>query len=112
MQEEFAEKILALGKPTVLVLVNGGIIAIDNIIDKTPAIIEAFFPAMRGAEAIVKSIFGIENRWGKLPVTMYSSSFEKEQDMYSFDMTAKPGRTYRYYTGKPLYPFGYGLSYT
>lgn len=112
LQESFASKILALGKPTVIVLINAGGIAIDNLIPHTPAIIEAFYPAMRGGEALYNSIFGLTNRWGKLPVTLYKSSFIHEQDLTNFDMTTKPGRTYRYYTNTPAFPFGFGLSYT
>jgi len=102
--------VLSIGKPTVIVIVNGGMIAIDNLMN-APAIIEAFYPAMRGGEAIAKSIFGLENRWGKLPVTIYGANYINEVDMYSFDMTKSPGRTYRYYTDKPLFKFGEGLSY-
>jgi len=112
LQTEFATRVLALGKPTVLVLINGGILAIDELVAPAPAIIESFYPSMRGAEALYRAIYGMDNRWGKLPVTMYAAAFEDEQSMYDFDMTTTPGRTYRYYTGKPLFPFGWGLSYT
>jgi len=112
LQEMFALKILALGKPTAIVLINGGIVAIDNLVAPAPAIIEAFYPSMAGARGLYLTVFGYENRWGKLPVTIYSSNFVNEQSMFSFDMTTPPGRTYRYYTGDPLFPFGWGLSYT
>eukprot|EP00443_Scrippsiella_acuminata_P015208 CAMPEP_0115234328 /NCGR_PEP_ID=MMETSP0270-20121206/34737_1 /TAXON_ID=71861 /ORGANISM="Scrippsiella trochoidea, Strain CCMP3099" /LENGTH=774 /DNA_ID=CAMNT_0002649073 /DNA_START=30 /DNA_END=2354 /DNA_ORIENTATION=+ len=116
LQELFAEKVLALGKPTVLVLTNGGALAIDGIMhrgSKAPyAIVEAFNPAVVGGRAIAASIFGFENRWGKLPVTMYPHSFIHEKSMIDYDMTSSPGRTYRYYTGQPLFPFGHGLSLT
>lgn len=102
---------MKLGKPTTIVLINGGQIGIDKLMGAN-AIIEAFYPAMRGPEAIARSIFGLENKWGKLPYTMYPAKYVHKVDMYSFDMSKAPGRTYRYYTGKPLFPFGYGLSYT
>jgi len=103
---------LAVGKPTIVLLLNGGIISIDNLIGSSSAIIEAFRPSMRGAEAIARSIFGYENRWGKLPVTVYPADYVDKIDMYSFNMTVAPGRTYRYYQDVPLFPFGFGLSYT
>jgi len=112
LQESFAKSVLATGKPVVLVLINGGTLSIDNLIQLAPAIIEAFVPAMRTGEALYLTIFGRENRWGKLPVTVYPANYINQVDMYSFDMTKAPGRTYRYYTDKPLFPFGFGLSYT
>jgi len=112
LQESFAEQVLAYGKPTVVVLINGGIVSIDNLIHRTPAIIEAFYPSMRGAEALYSAIFGSSNRWGKLPVTIYSDSYINQVDMYNFNVTQYPGRTYRYFVGDPLFPFGFGLSYT
>jgi hypothetical protein len=57
-------------------------------------------------------MFGRQNRWGKLPVTIYPASFAQESDDASFDMSLAPGRTYKYYTGAPLWPFAHGLSYT
>ena len=110
-QESFARQVFALGKPTVLVLSNGGAVAIDNLVAPSHAIIEAFNPA-KYSPALAKLVFGRENRWGKLPVTIYPHSFSKEQAMTDYDMTSAPGRTYRYYTGKPLFEFGHGLSYT
>jgi beta-glucosidase len=67
---------------------------------------------MRGAEALSMLLLGQANRWGKLPVTIYPAAYINEVSMYSFDMTSAPGRTYRYYTGPVLFPFGFGLSYT
>jgi len=116
LQEAFAFKVLALGKPTVLVLTNGGALAIDKLVApsvKAPyAIVESFNPSVVGGKAIGASLFGLENRWGKLPVTMYPHDFIKESSMTDYDMTSGVGRTYRYYTGKPLFPFGHGLSLT
>eukprot|EP00005_Dracoamoeba_jomungandri_P000876 CAMPEP_0174251866 /NCGR_PEP_ID=MMETSP0439-20130205/1559_1 /TAXON_ID=0 /ORGANISM="Stereomyxa ramosa, Strain Chinc5" /LENGTH=746 /DNA_ID=CAMNT_0015332303 /DNA_START=231 /DNA_END=2471 /DNA_ORIENTATION=- len=112
LQEEFSKKILALGKPTVVVLINGGIVAIDDLIDISPAIIEAFYPSTKGAYALFQTIFGFENRWGRLPMTVYPTKYIDQVDFFDFNMSAPPGRTYRYYTGKPLFEFGFGLSYT
>merc|ERR1719469_1552458 len=125
-QEAFAAKVLAAGKPTALLLSNGGALAVDNILNgqilidnmlaspKFPppgAIVEAFNPSFE-AGALAATLFGDENRWGKLPVTMYPHSFTGENPMTNYDMSKAPGRTYKYYTGEPLFSFGHGLSYT
>ena len=112
LQESFAKQILALGKPTILIFVNGGAIAFDNLIESSSAIIEAYNPSLPGATAIAKTLFGESNRWGKLVTTLYSHDFIKEIDMTDYRVSTGVGRTYRYYTGKPLYPFGFGLSYS
>jgi beta-glucosidase len=67
---------------------------------------------MRGAEALFTAIFGLANRWGRLPVTYYSSDMMNQLDMYDFSQTGGSGRTYRYYQGNPTFSFGDGLSYT
>jgi len=112
LQESFATKVLAIGKPTLLVLVNGGIVSIDNLVSGPQAIVEAFYPSVPGARALAETLFGKHNRWGKLPVTIYPANYVSQVDLFNFDMSKPPGRTYRYYTGKPLWPFGYGLSLT
>ena len=112
LQQQFSEKILMLGKPTVLVMVNGGSLAIDKLIEPSRAIIETFNPALTGARAVARSIFGLENRWGKLPVTIYPLDFQNQISIQDMSMTLGPGRTYRYYKGTPLFPFGHGLSLT
>lgn len=114
LQEEFAMQVLALGKPTVLVLVNGGIVSIDNILAQHPphAIVEAFYPSTRGGEALYSQLSGKTNKWGKLPVTIYKQDFTEHVGLDDFNMTGTPGRTYRYYKGEPLYSFGDGLSLT
>jgi beta-glucosidase-like glycosyl hydrolase len=124
LQSYFAQQVLALNKTTVLVLTNGGALAIDELMERpatnTPpgapkpgyAIVEAFNPAVVGGQAIGASLFGLENRWGKLPVTMYPHDFIKQQSMTNYDMSLAPGRTYKYYQGDPLFSFGFGLSLT
>lgn len=69
MQSELAKAVFKLGKPVVLVLTNGGPLAIDDLIDGADAIVEAFNPAF-GAPMLAKTLFGAENRWGKLPCVM------------------------------------------
>jgi len=104
--------VLAVQKNAVLVLVNGGIIAIDDLKESAPAIVEAFMPGVHGAQAIAETIFGDNNPGGKMPVTMYHSSYVNELDFLDMSMVAGPGRSYKFYTGMPLFPFGFGLSYT
>jgi len=112
VQEQFAHAILNIGKPTALVLINGGIVAIDTLKPATPAIIEAFYPGYWGGVAIADVLFGDYNPGGKLPVTYYANNYINEIDFLNMNMTDAPGRSYRYYTGTPLWEFGYGLSYT
>ncbi len=111
-QQALAKAVLAVGKPTVLVMINGGIISIDDLKESAPAILEAFMPGQWGAGAVAETIFGDANPGGKMPVTMYSSDYISKVDFLDMSMQAGPGRSYRYYTGTPLYEFGAGLSYT
>lgn len=94
-----------------LVLTNGGPLAIDGLIEGADAIVEAFNPAF-GAPMLADTLFGIENRWGKLPYTIYPEIYTSQVQLDDYDMSKPPGRTYRYYTGKPLFEYGQGLSYT
>ena len=115
VQEAFAQKVLALGKPTVLVLVNGGIVSIDSLKEKASAIVEAFYPSTRGGEALYMQLSGQSNRWSKLPVTIYDSKYTSQVGLDDFTMAPSangPGRTYRFFTGQPLWRFGSGLSFT
>lgn len=95
-----------------MVLVNGGMISVDTLLPSTDCVIEAWRPSIRGAEAIARSIFGLDNRWGKLSVTIYPEDWVNEVDMYNFDMSLAPGRTYKYYQHTPIFHFGFGLSYS
>jgi len=101
-----------VGKPTAIVLLNGGIVAIDSLKPAAPAIIEAFYPGYWGGVALANVIFGDYNPGGKLPVTYFASDYVTESNFLDMSMTDAPGRTYRYYKGTPLWPFGWGLSYT
>lgn len=112
LQESFAQQVFAVGKPVILVLVNGGQVALDNLVDGPCAIIEAFNPNTIGGTALALSLFGLENRWGKLPYTIYPYEVMQGFDMVDHSMSTPPGRTYRYFTGQAAYPFGYGLSLT
>ncbi len=107
-QEALLQHIVALGKPTVLVLLNGSALAIPWADDHVPAILEAWYPGQAGGTAIAETLFGDYNPGGRLPITFYRSV----NDLPPFDSYDMAGRTYRYFDGRPLYPFGYGLSYT
>jgi beta-glucosidase len=107
-QEELLRQIYALGKPTVLVLLNGSAVAINWAAEHIPAIVEAWYPGQAGGEAIAETLFGEYNPAGRLPVTFYKSV----GDLPPFEDYAMAGRTYRYFQGEPLFPFGHGLSYT
>lgn len=107
-QQRLLERISALGKPVVLVLMSGSAVAINWAQSNVPAIIQAWYPGQAGGAAIADVLFGDYNPAGRLPVTFYQS----EKDIPAFDDYKMRGRTYRYFTGKPLYPFGHGLSYT
>jgi beta-D-xylosidase 4 len=112
LQEYFARQVFQLNKPVVLVLVNGGQVAIDALVDAPMAIVETFNPNGIGGTALAMSLFGMANRWGKLPYTLYPHAAMQQFDMADHSMTTPPGRTYRYFTGKAVFPFGFGLSLT
>lgn len=107
-QEDLLKRIHALGKPIVLVLLNGSALALNWAHEHIPAIIEAWYPGQAGGTAIAEVLFGDYNPAGRLPVTFYRSV----DDLPPFEDYRMEGRTYRYFRGDPLYPFGYGLSYT
>jgi beta-glucosidase len=107
-QEQLLEKVAALGKPTVLVLMNGSALAVNWAQAHVPAILEAWYPGQAAGPAIADVLFGDYNPAGRLPVTFYKSV----SDLPAFDDYRMQGRTYRFFRGTPLYPFGYGLSYT
>ena len=107
-QERLLRRIVATGKPTVLVLMNGSALAVNWAQEYVPAILEAWYPGQAGGTAIADVLFGDYNPAGRLPVTFYRSV----DDLPSFDDYSMKGRTYRFFDGAPLYPFGHGLSYT
>jgi beta-glucosidase len=108
IQEQLIKDIKALGKPVVLVLLNGSALAINWEDDNIPAIIETWYGGQAAGQAIADVLFGDYNPAGRLPVTFYKS----EKDLPAFTDYIMTTQTYRYFKGEPLYPFGYGLSYT
>lgn len=108
-QEDLVKAVLAVNPHTIVVLMNAGPLTIPYIKDNAPAIIEAWWGGEQGANAIADAIFGNINPGGKMPLTVYASESQvPPQDEY--DVTK--GFTYMYIKGKPLFPFGHGLSYT
>lgn len=107
-QQNLIKKIARLGKPIVLVLLNGSALSINWELENIPAIIETWYGGQAAGDALADVLFGDYNPSGKLPVTFYKS-VDQLPDFKNYDMK---GRTYRYFDGDMLYPFGYGLSYT
>ena len=107
-QQRLLEALHATGKPVVLVLTTGSALGIDWAKDHLPAILVAWYPGQRGGNAVADVLFGDHNPAGRLPVTFYKA----DEPLPAFDDYAMEGRTYRYFRGEPLYPFGHGLSYT
>jgi beta-glucosidase len=108
VQTDLMKEIMKLNKPTVLVLLNGSAVAVNWEAENIPAILEAWYPGQAGGTAIADVLFGDYNPSGRLPVTFYKS-VDQLPPFSDYDMK---GRTYRYFSGEPLYEFGYGLSYT
>jgi len=107
-QTELIREIQKLGKPTVLVLLNGSSLSFNWENENIPAIVEAWYPGQGGGTAIADVLFGDYNPAGRLPLTFYKS-IDQIPAFSEYDMT---GKTYRYFKGEPLYEFGYGLSYS
>ena len=108
MQEDLLKKVRALGKPVVLVLLNGSALSINWASQNIPAILEAWYPGQAAGTAIADVLFGDYSPAGRLPVTFYRAA----ADLPPFSDYAMEGKTYRYFRKEPLYPFGFGLSYT
>ncbi|NOZ27476.1 MAG: glycoside hydrolase family 3 protein [Chloroflexi bacterium] len=108
VQEDLLKAVYETGTPVVLVLINGSAVAVNWADEHVPAIIEAWYPGEEGGTAIADVLFGDYNPAGRLPVTFYKSV----DQLPPFEDYNMAGRTYRYMTEEPLYPFGFGLSYT
>lgn len=107
-QEELLRAIKATGKPVVVVLLSGSALAVNWANENVPAILETWYPGEEGGTAIADVLFGEYNPGGRLPVTFYRST----EQLPPFTDYSMQGRTYRYFKGEPLYPFGFGLSYS
>jgi beta-glucosidase len=107
-EEDLLEAVVATGKPVVLVLTNGSALAVNWAKEHVNAILDAWYPGEEGGTAVAETLSGKNNPAGRLPVTFYTGV----DQLPSFEDYSMKNRTYRYFGGEPLYPFGYGLSYT
>ena len=108
-QRALLSRVLALGKPTVVILMAGSAIDLSEAQEKADAVLLSWYPGASGGRAVAELLFGNESPSGKLPVTFYRN--DALAHMPAFTDYSMRGRTYRYYRETPLYPFGYGLSY-
>ena len=108
-QRRLLEAVLAVGKPTVVLLMAGSSVDVSAAQERADAILLAWYPGAGGGRAVAELLFGDASPSGKLPVTFYKN--EALSELPDFTDYAMTNRTYRYYSGTPLYPFGYGLSY-
>ena len=108
VQAALLRRLLDTGKPVVFVCCSGSAIALPRSVDAVPAVVQAWYPGQAGGTAVADVLFGTVNPSGRLPVTAYRST----ADLPPFDDYSMANRTYRYFTGTPLFPFGHGLSYT
>ena len=108
LQQDLLEDVAGTGKPIVVVMMNGSALAVPWAQQHAAAILEAWYPGEEGGAAIAATLAGDYNPAGRLPVTFYESIAQ----LPPFDDYSMQHRTYRYFDGKPLYVFGYGLSYT
>ncbi|MBV8834017.1 MAG: glycoside hydrolase family 3 C-terminal domain-containing protein [Acidobacteriaceae bacterium] len=107
-EQDLLEELAATGKPVVLVLTNGSALAVNWAKSHVNAVLEAWYPGEEGGTALAETLSGKNNPAGRLPVTFYTGV----DQLPPFEDYSMKGRTYRYFEGSPLYPFGYGLSYT
>ena len=107
-EEDLLQAVAATGKPLVVVLMNGSALGVNWEKSHANAILEAWYPGEEGGAAVAETLSGKNNPAGRLPVTFYKDVHQ----LPNFEDYSMKGRTYRYFTGEPLWPFGYGLSYT
>jgi len=107
-QQDLIQALHATGKPVIMVNCSGSALALTWEDENLPAVLQAWYPGQEGGRAVAEVLFGVVNPSGHLPVTFYRST----ADLPDFNDYSMQNRTYRYFTGKPLYAFGHGLSYT
>src|SRR5205085_627558 len=107
VQTNFLKALKATGKPVIFVMMTGSAIAIPWEAENIPAIVNAWYGGQAAGQAVADVLFGDYCPSGKLPVTFYKS----DNDLPSFEDYSMTNRTYRYFKGDALYPFGFGLSY-
>lgn len=107
VQRELAEAVIRTGKPVIAVNMTGSAMDLRYLQENAAAVVQAWYPGARGGRVIARLLFGELSPSGKLPVTFYNSA----EELPDFEDYSMKGRTYRYFEGEPLYPFGYGLTY-
>ncbi len=107
-QQQLLDALAATGKPVVAVLINGSALAVNTAQGQVKALLEAWYPGEEGGRAIAETLSGRNNPGGRLPVTFYAGV----DQLPAFDDYSMANRTYRYFKGKPMYGFGFGMSYT
>jgi beta-glucosidase len=108
VQRTLLEAVSKTGKPVILVLTSGSALSVNWAAENTPAILQAWYPGQQGGNAVADILFGDHNPAGRLPVTFYKAT----SDLPPMTDYSMKNRTYRYFKGPVLYPFGHGLSYT
>ena len=108
VQEKLLKELKATGKPVIFVVCSGSALALPWEAENLDAMLEAWYPGQEGGTAVADVLFGDYNPAGRLPITFYAST----SDLPDFEDYNMANRTYRYFKGKPLFPFGYGLSYS
>ncbi len=106
-EEKLLKALKATGKPLVVVLLNGSALAVNWASENANAILDAWYPGEEGGSAVAETLAGVNNPAGRLPITFYKGV----EQLPPFEDYSMKNRTYRFFTGQPLYPFGYGLSY-
>jgi beta-glucosidase len=107
-QRKLIQAVIETGKPAIVVLINGSALAVDDLKPGAKAILEAWYGGQEAGTAIADTLAGKNNPAGRLPITFYASV----DDLPPFTDYSMQNRTYRYFKGTPVYPFGYGLSYS
>jgi beta-glucosidase len=107
-QENMLKAMIATGKPVVAILTSGSAVAINTAASGAAAVLSAWYGGEEAGSAIADTLAGVNNPSGRLPVTFYKGT----DQLPSFTEYSMKDRTYRYFKGEPLYPFGYGLSYS
>ena len=108
VQQRLLEALAATGKPLVVVMMSGSALAVNWAQEHASALLEAWYSGEEGGTAIAETLAGVNNPSGRLPITFYASV----DQLPPFEDYSMQNRTYRYFPGKPLYGFGYGLSYS
>ncbi|MCI8798437.1 MAG: glycoside hydrolase family 3 protein [Lachnospiraceae bacterium] len=107
VQRELIEAVIKVGRPVIVLNMTGSAMDLRYVQEHADAVVQVWYPGARGGRTVAQILFGEISPSGKLPVTFYNNT----EELPDFEDYSMKGRTYRYFEGKPLYPFGYGLTY-